>query len=140
MARSTLGHLFARPPRGAGGIRQFAVGAPAPGGGGSLRTRAVARAAVPRLDHQPAVVRGRGFHRVAARLKNDIISLPLIVQASTGRTADPEIGPALKADITAVFEHDPACERFIEPFLYFKGFHAIQAHRLTHWLWHNRRA
>ena len=36
-----------------------------------------------------------------------------------------------------MFEHDPACERFIEPFLYFKGFHAIQAHRLTHWLWHN---
>ena len=35
------------------------------------------------------------------------------------------------------FERDPACERFIEPFLYFKGFHAIQAHRLTHWLWHN---
>jgi len=79
------------------------------------------------------------FHRVAARLKNDIISLPLIVQAfHRARTADPEIGPALKADITSVFEHDPACERFIEPFLYFKGFHAIQAHRLTHWLWHNR--
>jgi len=79
------------------------------------------------------------FHRVAARLKNDVISLSLIVQAfHRAQAVDPEIGAALKADITAAFERDPACERFIEPFLYFKGFHAIQAHRLTHWLWHNR--
>ncbi len=79
------------------------------------------------------------FHRVAARLKNDVISLSLIVQAfHRAQAVDPEIGVALKADITAAFERDPACERLIEPFLYFKGFHAIQAHRLTHWLWHNR--
>jgi serine O-acetyltransferase len=79
------------------------------------------------------------FHRVAARLKNDVISLSLIVQAfHRAQAFDPEIGAALKADITAAFERDPACERLIEPFLYFKGFHAIQAHRLTHWLWHNR--
>jgi serine O-acetyltransferase len=34
-------------------------------------------------------------------------------------------------------ERDPACARFIEPFLYFKGFHAIQTHRIAHWLWNN---
>jgi serine O-acetyltransferase len=34
-----------------------------------------------------------------------------------------------------VVERDPATERFIEPFLYFKGFHALQTHRLAHWLW-----
>ncbi len=78
------------------------------------------------------------FHRVAARLKNDVISLPVIVQAFSRAYADkPAIGEALKADILAVFDRDPACERLIEPFLYFKGFHAIQAHRLNHWLWHN---
>ncbi len=78
------------------------------------------------------------FHRVAARLKNDVISLPLIVQAFGKAYADePAIGEALKADIVAVFDRDPACERLIEPFLYFKGFHAIQAHRLNHWLWRN---
>jgi len=78
------------------------------------------------------------FHRVAARLKNDVISLSLIVQAfHRAQAVEPEIGVALKADITAAFERDPACERLIEPFLYFKGFHAIQAHRLNHWLWHN---
>jgi serine O-acetyltransferase len=78
------------------------------------------------------------FHRVAARLKNDVISLPVIVQAfSRAYAADRSIGDALQADILAVFDRDPACERLIEPFLYFKGFHAIQAHRLNHWLWHN---
>ena len=47
------------------------------------------------------------------------------------------VATALRTDITAVYEFDPSCERFIEPFLYFKGFHAIQAHRLNHWLWVN---
>ncbi|HTI02255.1 MAG TPA: serine O-acetyltransferase [Acidisoma sp.] len=77
-------------------------------------------------------------HRVSSRLKNDVVSLPLIVQAfHRALSADPLIGCAFKADIEAVFERDPACERLIEPFLYFKGFHAIQAQRVTHWLWHN---
>jgi serine O-acetyltransferase len=50
-------------------------------------------------------------------------------------SADPSIAKALRADIAAVLERDPACERLIEPFLYFKGFHAIQTHRLAHRLW-----
>jgi len=78
------------------------------------------------------------FHRVGTRLKNDVISLPLIIRAfQQALEAEPDLSDALRADITAVYERDPACERFIEPFLYFKGFHAIQAHRLMHWLWHN---
>ena len=78
------------------------------------------------------------FHRIAGRLKNDVISQPLILQAfHRAASATPEISLGLKADITAVFDRDPACERLIEPFLYFKGFHALQAHRLTHWLWGN---
>jgi serine O-acetyltransferase len=77
-------------------------------------------------------------HRVASRLKNDVIALPLIVQAfHRALSADPAIGCAFKADLQAVYEKDPACERFIEPFLYFKGFHAIQAQRVTHWLWNS---
>ncbi len=78
------------------------------------------------------------FHRIAGRLKNDVISQPLILQAfHRAASATSEISLGLKADINAVFDRDPACERLIEPFLYFKGFHALQAHRLTHWLWGN---
>ena len=48
---------------------------------------------------------------------------------------DPSIGEAFRADIMAVADRDPACMRFIEPLLYFKGFHALQTHRLAHALW-----
>ena len=76
------------------------------------------------------------FHRIAARLKNEVISQPLILQAFHRAAADdPAIGAGLRADISCVLDRDPACSRLIEPFLYFKGFHALQAHRLTHWLW-----
>ena len=76
------------------------------------------------------------FHRIAARLKNEVISQSLIVQAfHRAASVCGAIGAGLRADITAVIERDPACARLIEPFLYFKGFHALQAHRLTHWLW-----
>jgi serine O-acetyltransferase len=49
--------------------------------------------------------------------------------------ADPWIGSAARADLVATHERDPACERFLEPLLYFKGFQALQAHRVAHWLW-----
>ena len=78
------------------------------------------------------------FHRIAERLKNDVVPHPLLTAAfSRAIRAAPEIIAAIQADIAAVLERDPACIRYIEPFLYFKGFHAIQTHRLAHWLWHN---
>ncbi|SRR6056297_127383 len=48
---------------------------------------------------------------------------------------DPTIGRAFRADLAAVFDRDPACERYIEPLLYFKGFHALVTHRFAHRLW-----
>jgi len=78
------------------------------------------------------------FHRVASRLKNDVVSQAMIIDAfNRALTNDPSISQSLRADIAAVMERDPACSRFIEPFLYFKGFHAIQTHRLAYWLWQN---
>ena len=49
--------------------------------------------------------------------------------------ADPSIGEAARADIVAVLERDPASGSPLEPFLFFKGYAAIQTHRLAHWLW-----
>jgi serine O-acetyltransferase len=78
------------------------------------------------------------FHRIATRLKNDIVGVGVIVDAFYRATeAAPGLVGALRADIAAVVERDPATERFIEPFLYFKGFHALQTHRLAHYLWTN---
>ncbi|MDO4248229.1 MAG: serine O-acetyltransferase [Neisseria sp.] len=47
----------------------------------------------------------------------------------------PSITDAVKADITAYYERDPACDEYCLPLLYYKGFHAIQAHRINHHLW-----
>jgi serine O-acetyltransferase len=47
---------------------------------------------------------------------------------------DPEIGVSARADLSAVYDRDPACTSYLQPFLYFKGFAALQAHRVAHWL------
>jgi serine O-acetyltransferase len=53
--------------------------------------------------------------------------------------AEPAIGEAVRADLSAVFERDPACHSYAQAFLFFKGFHAVQTYRLAHWLWNNAR-
>jgi len=50
-------------------------------------------------------------------------------------TADPEIAAAVRADLSAVFERDPACHSYAEAFLFYKGFHALECYRIAHWLW-----
>jgi serine O-acetyltransferase len=52
---------------------------------------------------------------------------------------DPDWATTVRVDIQAYYDRDPACDRFIMPVLYFKGFHAIQTHRLAHWLWNHGR-
>lgn len=53
--------------------------------------------------------------------------------------SDCKISEAARADIRACFERDPACDSYSTPLLYFKGFHAIQSQRITHWLWREER-
>lgn len=50
-----------------------------------------------------------------------------------------EIVSASLADILAVYERDPACSEYVQPFLYFKGYLALQGYRVANWLWHNDR-
>ena len=55
-------------------------------------------------------------------------------------TADePAIIAAATADLVAIRTRDPAAESYLTPFLYYKGFHALQWHRVGHWLWRSRR-
>mmetsp|Transcript_29281 Transcript_29281/g.79255 ORF Transcript_29281/g.79255 Transcript_29281/m.79255 type:complete len:496 (-) Transcript_29281:1113-2600(-) len=50
---------------------------------------------------------------------------------------DPSIGRAIRADIMAVRDRDPACTCLPDVFLYFKGFHALQTYRVAHAIWKN---
>src|SRR3974390_2066188 len=74
-------------------------------------------------------------HRVAQRLDHADVSADLIRQAYHDALEDqPQLGESFRADIVATVDRDPATQRFCEPVLYYKGFHAIQTHRLAHWL------
>lgn len=53
--------------------------------------------------------------------------------------SDQYIRDAMRKDLLAVLERDSACNELSMPFLYFKGFHALQAYRVAHWLWNSGR-
>ena len=77
------------------------------------------------------------IHRIATRLAHQDVQGELLVQAFTDAlNAEPEMGQDFRADIAAVLDRDPACYRHIEPVLYFKGFQALETHRMAHRLWH----
>src|SRR5262249_48844200 len=79
-------------------------------------------------------------HRLAERLDHPDVSGELIRQAYADALEDsPVIGEIFRADIVATYDRDPATNRFIEPVLYFKGFHAVETYRLAHWLWRKGR-
>ncbi len=81
---------------------------------------------------------GAVIHRISERLHNRDFSGDLVRQSfETMQKAWPEWSEVLRIDIAAVYDRDPACHRFIDPILYFKGFHAIQTHRLANWNWNN---
>jgi serine O-acetyltransferase len=75
-------------------------------------------------------------HRLAERLGDIDVSSDLIRQAfEDALLYRPEIGGEARADLAATLERDPATHRAIVPFLYFKGFQAIQTHRFANALW-----
>src|SRR3984893_4179218 len=55
-----------------------------------------------------------------------------IARAAMG--GDPGIITAAIADLVAIRTRDPAAENYLRPFLYYKGFHALEWHRIRHWL------
>lgn len=52
---------------------------------------------------------------------------------------DPRLMEMGVSDLTATCLRDPAADGYLTPFLYYKGYHALQWHRVGHWLWNNGR-
>ena len=76
------------------------------------------------------------LHRLGRRLGNEDVSNDLVEQAlSDALEAAPEIAEISRMDIIAIHERDPACDRYTDPFLFYKGFAAVQIYRLAHQLW-----
>jgi serine O-acetyltransferase len=59
--------------------------------------------------------------------------------ADDAHMSAPSLGEAARVDIVAIHERDPACHRYLQPLLFFKGFQAVQAYRIAHHLWRRGR-
>lgn len=77
---------------------------------------------------------------LSAKLKSDSLIPELLnslvnqalVQSSTA-------GTVLRRDLQALRDRDPESDGFLVPFLFVRGFHALQSHRVSHWLWNQDR-
>jgi serine O-acetyltransferase len=78
--------------------------------------------------------------RFALKLASGEMSEQILREIAGEAYGDDEaLGQAARADLVAVFDRDPACHRMLEPVLFFKGFQAVQAYRVAHWLWREGR-
>jgi len=68
-----------------------------------------------------------------------LTALSLVEVFDEALSASVEIREAVRRDLGAVVERDPAARSILQPFLFFKGFHAIQSYRVAHWLWQQGR-
>lgn len=90
--------------------------------------------------HHKTLAEAVSFH--LANLLGSTTTPPLLLREMflDVMTQDPEIMTSLCRDINAYYERDAACDHYLMPLLYFKGFHALQAYRIAHYLWtHERR-
>lgn len=75
-------------------------------------------------------------YRISAKLTSNEMSMMVLREiVDQAYEDDPELVEAARADLMAVYERDPACHRLLQPVLYFKGYIAMQAYRVAHWLW-----
>ena len=66
--------------------------------------------------------------------KLDSLTMPAILMREVieeALAAEPRIGHAIRCDLQAIHERDSACPDCATPFLFFKGFHALQVHRIA---------
>ena len=78
--------------------------------------------------------------RLASKLDNPMLPTMLIRDViEEALRDDATILEAAAADVLASFARDPACDELSTPFLFHKGFHALQAYRIAHWLWRRDR-
>jgi serine O-acetyltransferase len=73
---------------------------------------------------------------LAAKLATPYLSAMSLRDVIAEALADSaDFRQALRRDLTAVLERDPAARGLAQPFLHYKGFHALESHRVSHWLW-----
>ena len=69
----------------------------------------------------------------------ELRAMSLRETAEEAYASEPSLVEIAEADLKAVFERDPACKGYVQPFLFFKGFLALQTQRVANWLWREER-
>lgn len=95
-------------------------------------------------DYERLVIRQPNIARSLGQVLGEALSphnpTRFVDLFSTVTNREPQLIVSVLADLQAIRQKDPATTGYLNPFLHFKGFHALQAHRLGHWLWnHDRR-
>ena len=112
------------------------------------------RAAMAEAEHEPVlsghlydlVIRHRGYpealaYLIAASLANHVFNVVAMSDLTTDTIGrNPDIVTASLYDLNAISARDPACDSALAPFLYYKGFKALQGYRVAHALWQEDRA
>jgi hypothetical protein len=88
---------------------------------------------------QPSLERSLAFHLANLLSSPAMISTQLQALFLEGLDNSESFRDSLRYDILAVLTRDPAVKSYTDVLLYFKGFHALQTHRVAHWLWTNGR-
>jgi serine O-acetyltransferase len=79
-------------------------------------------------------------YQVARKLGDqEMRAMTLREVAQEAYASEPSLVEVAEADLRAVFERDPACKGYLQPFLFFKGYLALQTQRVSHWLWREGR-
>jgi len=80
------------------------------------------------------------IYRLAQRLRHADLKRDVIISTFAEiASSDASVMNLIARDMQAVLDRDPACQRFIEPLLYFKGFHALATQRFAHAIWNSGR-
>lgn len=91
------------------------------------------------LLHHSSMERALAY-RFSLKLASGEMSEQILREiADEAYASEPDLSSAARADLTAVFDRDPACHRYLQPILFFKGYQAVQAYRVGHWLWQTGR-
>jgi serine O-acetyltransferase len=79
-------------------------------------------------------------HQIGERLGRDAVDRQLFARiAVEAHHAAPDLVDAASRDLQSIAVHDPATTGLLPPLLNFKGYIALQAWRVSSWLWHHDR-
>ncbi|WP_317931845.1 serine O-acetyltransferase [Halioxenophilus sp. WMMB6] len=79
-------------------------------------------------------------YTLASLLAGPDLSAMLVREVCQEALAEqPGLEVQMLRDIYAWYDRDAACDQYMVPLLHFKGFHALQSHRISHWLWQQGR-